>query len=285
MVLGWENLARVSLRIASVGLCILPWMVAPAQADILDQFRMASTGPFTFTIKPASSLPASPQEPVNREPLKAKPPAPPEAAAAPNDESAAAKAKRQHDEDAANAGLHVEPQEEEATEAPAAESAAGQTARPAADPAPANTARGYTPVPAGLNAWLESVTRTKNPPPTIAEPAQDTAAPDIATAPIPAPQEAAFPPLPPPQEAAEEPAAPPPYVVAAPSYYPPQLVVVQANPYPAPQYAPAPMLVYPPVAIYQAMPAYRFAPGWYRPVGFGTAYNRPVMRGWFGGYR
>jgi len=48
-------------------------MIAPAHADVLDQLRVASTGAFSFTIKPASPLPAAPQESVNRGPLSAKP--------------------------------------------------------------------------------------------------------------------------------------------------------------------------------------------------------------------
>ncbi len=274
----------VSRRIVSFGLCVLPWVIAPAHADMLDQLRMAAAEPFTFSITPASPLPAAPQEPVNRAPLSAKPAAPAnvpaDADAKPQGDDAAAKAKRQHDEDAAKAGLHVAPEPEEAAESPADHPAPSEMSRNKADQAGGR----YTPVPTDLDAMLKNVTRSRTETQRSAQPAGDAspvAERGAINEPVPvAPPSVITPVAPPPPyavAAVPPPPPPPPQYPAAVPTYPPQIVVIQPMPYPPPQYVPAPVVVYgwPPQAVGQVSGASgMFAPT-YRPM---PAYQQEMWR-------
>ena len=233
----------VSFRAVSIGVCFLSSMAVPAHADMLDQLRMASTGPFTFTITPASPLPAAPRDSVNLAPLSAKPatsPATPaDGAAQPEEGDVAAKAAKQHDEDAANAGLHVAPRQQKETDEPADHPALSEMTR--ANAVPPEAVKTYTPIPTDIGSLLSALTRTKGGHGGAAETNGEDQ--PVASAPPPI-----APTAPPPERAA---AVPPPavpipspqYVPAAPSY-PAQIIIVQPLPYPSPQYSAPPIVVY-----------------------------------------
>ncbi len=153
----------VSFGAVSIGVCFLSSMTVLAHADVLDQLRVASTGPFTFTISPASSLPAAPRDSVNLAPLSAKPatsPATPaDGAAQPEEGDVAAKAAKQHDEDAANAGLHVAPRQQKETDEPADHPALSEMTR--ANAVPPEAVKTYTPIPTDIGSLLSALTRTR----------------------------------------------------------------------------------------------------------------------------
>jgi hypothetical protein len=243
----------VSFKAISIGVCLLYSMTVPAHADVLDQLRMASTGgPFTFTISPASPLPAVPRDPVNSAPLSAKPGNSPaaaaDAAAQPEEGDVAAKAAKQHDEDAANAGLHVAPRQQNETDEPADHPALSEMTR--ANAVPPRAAKAYTPIPTDIGSLLSALTRTKGGHGDKAESTGENQ--PEASAPLPI-----APTAPPPERTAAVPppavpTPPPQYVPATPSY-PPQIIIVQPLPYPSPQYSAPPIVVYgpPPQAVGQ----------------------------------
>lgn len=294
----------MSCRVVSLGLCVLPWMLDPALADTHERSHSSAKGSFAFSVTQAAPLAAAPQVPVDRSPLSGKPAVKSVEVAAADDDDTAGKTKRQHDEDAAAAGLHVAPRAEVA-EAPAdrpAETAPVQAAPTQSTPA-------YTPMPADLDALLNGVNRAKDAGPQVrprepgtiavvpAEPvplvpaAPAVSPPQDATPAVPPPPQYAAPPpaqyaAPPPQYVPQAPPPPPPQYVVVPSY-PAPLIVVQPMPYPPPQYAPPPVAIYaapppppppPPVQVYGAVagavPYVVLPPGAYR-----MAYGRPAWRG------
>lgn len=213
----------VSCRVISIGVCLFSSIAVPAHADV-DQLRMASTGPFTFIITPASPLPAVPQQPVNRAPLDASPAASAAVAAEPQVGDEATKAAEQHDEDVATAGLHVSPRQLKETDEPADHPSLSEMTH--ANAVPSEPFRAYTPIPREIGTLFNALDKTKDGRGGSAEPNGMDQPVASATAPVVLK-------VPPPDRTAAVPspavsAAPPQYVPVAPCC-PPQVIIGGAS--------------------------------------------------------